>query len=456
VSARSRQRRAVAAAAEADAAALLPRFAQLLPVQLPGVTLCSLHMGLLLAPQLHQQQLLESDSSSGSSSGSSSSSSSFAVSIDEPEAAVAAGVTVLVKRPRPRQAKLAHDDLQGLQSALRKLRHRGELELDADGVLAEARAAVASASDLTAEARSIRAVAANLAAAGLLGRTVQLPTVVDAPQLGPLVSSSLLVTTALRGVSAADARAVAHTAGSELQEWAEQCVAVFAHMLLADGLFPSNPHPGNLLYMRGGAVGLLDLGAVSSVSGPMRRTLCQLYEALARCERSDAAAALTGAATSAASDAAREAELKALLEGLGLAIDLPDGAEPVVSALSSSSSSSSGSSSSVQTDALPAAHSAISYYEIARALFDPKAVVLPTATALTTTTAADVAAVTHHPLDCLQWGGLLRGASIKRVPKDLVPVLRMVACLRGVCAHLGVHVALLPAFSKAAKRGLRH
>jgi ABC1 atypical kinase-like domain len=437
VSARSRQRRAAVAAADAEAAALLPRVAQLLPIQLPGVTLCSLHMGLLLAPQLHQQQLIESDSSSSSSSS--------ALSIDEPDTA---GVTVLVKRKRPRQAKLARDDLQGLQATLRRLRHRGELELDADGLLAEARAAVAN--DLTAEARSIRAVTANLAAAGLLGRTVQLPAVVDAPQLGPLVSSSLLVTTALRGVSAADVRAVAHLCSAhELQEWTEQCVVVFAHMLLADGLFPSNPHPGNLLYMRGGAVGLLDLGAVSSISGPVRRCLCQLYEALARCERSDAAATLTGAATSAASDAARETELKALLEGLGLAIDLPDSAEPVLSAVSSSSSSgsSTGSSSGV----------AISYYEIARALFDPRAVV-PAATALTSATtaaAADVAPVAH-PLDCLQWGGLLRGASIKRVPKELVPVLRMVACLRGVCAHLGVHAALLPAFSKAAKRGLRH
>jgi hypothetical protein len=138
MSVRSRQRRAAVAAADAEAAALLPRFAQLLPIQLPGVTLCSLHMGLLLAPQLHQQQLLESDSSSSSSSS--------ALIIDETDVA-AAGVTVLVKRTRPRQAKLARDDLQGLQAALRRLRHRGELELDADGLLAEARAAVAS--DLT-------------------------------------------------------------------------------------------------------------------------------------------------------------------------------------------------------------------------------------------------------------------------------------------------------------------
>jgi ABC1 atypical kinase-like domain len=439
VSARSRQRRAAVAAADAEAAALLPRFAQLLPIQLPGVTLCSLHMGLLLAPQLHQQQLLESDSSSSSSS-------SALSSTDEADIA-AAGVTVLVKRTRPRQTKLARDDLQGLQAALRRLRHRGELELDADGLLAEARSAVAS--DLTDEARSIRAVTANLAAAGLLGRTVQLPAVVDAPQLGPLVSSSLLVTTALRGVSAADARAVAHLCSAhELQEWAEKCVAAFAHMLLADGLFPSNPHPGNLLYMRGGAVGLLDLGAVSSISASVRRCLCQLYEALARCERSDAAAALTGAATSAASDAAREAELKALLEALGLAIDLPDSTEPVLSVVSSSSTSSISSGSS--------SGRAITYYEIARALFDPRAV--PAGTALTTAATAatsDVVSVAH-PLDCLQWGGLLRGASIKRVPKEIVPVLRMVACLRGVCAHLGVHAALLPAFSKAAKRGLRH
>jgi ABC1 atypical kinase-like domain len=207
-------------------------------------------------------------------------------------------------------------------------------------------------------------------------------------------------------------------------------------MLLADGLFPSNPHPGNLLYMRGGAVGLLDLGAVSSISASVRRCLCQLYEALARCERSDAAAALTGAATSAASDAARETELKALLEALGLAIDLPDSTEPVLSAVSSSSTSSISSSSS--------SGGAISYYEIARALFDPRAVV-PAGTALTTAATAATSEVVSvaHPLDCLQWGGLLRGASIKRVPKEIVPVLRMVACLRGVCAHRDHHVATL-------------
>eukprot|EP00953_Heterococcus_sp_UTEX-ZZ885_P002482 1848-Heterococcus_DN1.PRE.1 len=172
--------------------------------------------------------------------------------------------------------------------------------------------------------------------------------------------------------------------------------------------------------MRGGAVGVLDLGAVSSLSASVRRCLCQLYEALARCERSDAAAALTGAATSAASDAAREAELKALLEALGLAIDLPDSAEPLLSSVNSSSTSSSSSGSS--------SGGAISYYEIARALFDPRAV-RPASSALTTAATAatsDVVPVAH-PLDCLQWGGLLRGASIKRVPKEIVPVLRMVA-----------------------------
>jgi predicted unusual protein kinase regulating ubiquinone biosynthesis (AarF/ABC1/UbiB family) len=57
------------------------------------------------------------------------------------------------------------------------------------------------------------------------------------------------------------------------EEVAESVVEAYIQMMLVDGLFHADPHPGNLLVTNDGRLVLLDFGMVVSVETEMRRTL---------------------------------------------------------------------------------------------------------------------------------------------------------------------------------------
>uniref|UniRef100_A0A7S3R8G9 ABC1 atypical kinase-like domain-containing protein n=1 Tax=Dunaliella tertiolecta TaxID=3047 RepID=A0A7S3R8G9_DUNTE len=56
----------------------------------------------------------------------------------------------------------------------------------------------------------------------------------------------------------------------------------YGQMMLVDGLFHADPHPGNMLLQDDGRVALLDWGQVKALSAEERRTLCHLYHSLAK------------------------------------------------------------------------------------------------------------------------------------------------------------------------------
>lgn len=164
---------------------------------------------------------------------------------------------VVIKRTIPRQLSLAEDDIASARKVLRRLTFNAEIDLDLAGVLSEVAAAVARAGDLRSEAERIEKVRSNLARAGMLGSAVGVPEVVSCPELGPLARKGILVTTALRGVDVSDTYVMQHAApGGERERgrFVDVVFKAFAQMCLADGCFPSNPMPENLLYMYSGQV----------------------------------------------------------------------------------------------------------------------------------------------------------------------------------------------------------
>ena len=165
---------------------------------------------------------------------------------------------VVIKRTIPRQLRLAKDDIASARKVLRRLTFNAEIDLDFSGVLSEVAASVARAGDLRSEAERIEKVRSNLARAGMLGSAVGVPEVVSCPELGPLARKGLLVTTALRGVDVSDTYVMQHAAPGgekERSRFVDVVFKAFAQMCLADGCFPSNPMPENLLYMYSGQVG---------------------------------------------------------------------------------------------------------------------------------------------------------------------------------------------------------
>ncbi len=167
---------------------------------------------------------------------------------------------VVIKRAVRRQLRLAGEDVATARRVLRRLTFNAEVDLDLSGVLAEVAAAVSRAGDLRSEAESILRVRRNLARAGMLGSAVGVPEVVSVPELGHLAREGVLVTTALRGVDVSNTYVMQHAApGGERERarFVDVVFKAFAHMCLADGCFPSNPMPENLLYMYSGQVSLL-------------------------------------------------------------------------------------------------------------------------------------------------------------------------------------------------------
>jgi aarF domain-containing kinase len=61
----------------------------------------------------------------------------------------------------------------------------------------------------------------------------------------------------------------------------EELIRIHGYQVLVDGVFNGDPHPGNVLLMPGGGLGLIDYGQVKRISKEQRLTLAQLIIALA-------------------------------------------------------------------------------------------------------------------------------------------------------------------------------
>lgn len=76
---------------------------------------------------------------------------------------------------------------------------------------------------------------------------------------------------------------------SQLDEWnvdrnalGEKFILVYLKMILEDGLYHADPHPGNLLVNKEGTLIILDFGAVSRLSDGMRNEIPVLLQAILR------------------------------------------------------------------------------------------------------------------------------------------------------------------------------
>jgi ubiquinone biosynthesis protein len=76
----------------------------------------------------------------------------------------------------------------------------------------------------------------------------------------------------IRGVKATDMEALG-TLGVDPREVALEGARIFLAMILEHGLFHGDPHPGNLMVMAGGEIGLLDFGMVGRVDEELRHDL---------------------------------------------------------------------------------------------------------------------------------------------------------------------------------------
>jgi len=128
--------------------------------------------------------------------------------------------------------------------------------------------------DLAAEARNIERFARNFRGE---------PNVLI-PQVFPQWTSELMnVQEHIDGISGEDVAAV-ERAGLDLKLLAGRGVDSVLKMILEDGFFHADPHPGNVIYLPGNRIAMIDFGMAGRLSPARRNQIIDLLSGIARRE----------------------------------------------------------------------------------------------------------------------------------------------------------------------------
>ncbi len=96
-------------------------------------------------------------------------------------------------------------------------------------------------------------------------------------------SETLLVQERMEGLPATDPAAV-DAAGLDRKVLGGRAAQAFLKMILVDGFFHADPHPGNVFYLPGNRIVVIDFGMVGRLSPARRKEVIDLLAGLARME----------------------------------------------------------------------------------------------------------------------------------------------------------------------------
>ena len=163
------------------------------------------------------------------------------------------GETVIVKVQRPGVAELVDRDLEVLERVADAIESRTSWgpRWDVRGIAREFAERLREELDYLVEAQNAAQIGAHLPS----GSTVRVPKVHD-----DLTTSRVLVMEWLDGVSVREADRVDELAVDRTR-LANDLLRTMLHQILAEGRFHSDPHPGNVMVLRDGRLGLIDFGA---------------------------------------------------------------------------------------------------------------------------------------------------------------------------------------------------
>ena len=141
--------------------------------------------------------------------------------------------------------------------------------------------------DFTIERRNLETFGRNFAG----DDTVRFPRPVAASS-----SRRVLTMERLDGILGTDVD-VPTTSGVDLDEFARRGATMYLHMVFRDGFYHADPHPGNLMLMPGGVVGVLDCGMVGRFDEQLSEDLDDLLGAVANRSAVDLEEALVRVST---------------------------------------------------------------------------------------------------------------------------------------------------------------
>jgi len=87
-----------------------------------------------------------------------------------------------------------------------------------------------------------------------------------------LCSRRVLTMEMLQGISIEQVEAL-HQSGADLDDLARRGANMFLQMIFRDGFYHADPHPGNLMMLPGGVIGVLDCGMVGRINDRLREEI---------------------------------------------------------------------------------------------------------------------------------------------------------------------------------------
>ncbi|MEU6231434.1 AarF/UbiB family protein [Kitasatospora sp. NPDC047058] len=188
------------------------------------------------------------------------------------------GEQVAVKVQRPGAREIVVDDLDILYRFAERLEQHTEWGRSVGAVtLAQGFAvSVHEELDFRIEARNTLSVAAAIAEAG--GNSViRVPEVHE-----DLTGKRVLVTEWMSGIPLHSAPKVLDERGLDRHALAGAMLECLLGQIMTSGVFHADPHPGNLLLLDDGTLGMLDFGSVGRIDRSLRATLSGMVLALHR------------------------------------------------------------------------------------------------------------------------------------------------------------------------------
>ncbi len=180
------------------------------------------------------------------------------------------GTPVVLKVQRPGIGPKIKADLSILHLLARRLliEFPEARSFDPTGILIEFERSITAELEFQSEARHMAKVAANFA---------DKAEIVQVPRVFPALSSRTVLTMEfLDGVKIRDARA----AGFDMGLVGARYLEIAYDMLFVHGFFHGDLHPGNVLVLPGGRIGLLDFGMVGRLNEEMRGNIIAILFAL--------------------------------------------------------------------------------------------------------------------------------------------------------------------------------
>ncbi len=184
-----------------------------------------------------------------------------------------ARVVVKVRRPDVSQTVDRDLDITGRLAARLERSTSWGRAVGAAGLAAGFAAALREELDLRVEARNMTSVAAASDSRGSDGIAIPVP-------YQPLCTARVLVMERLDGrpLAAVDARTPADVRAA----LARSLLDCLLRQVMLEGTFHADPHPGNVLLLADGRLGLLDFGSVGRIDAGLRTALQRLLLALDR------------------------------------------------------------------------------------------------------------------------------------------------------------------------------